>query len=388
MEKYKETTFIFTAFIALLLSSCGNARQTQDEADMPQEYSVLELGPQHVSIDTDFPATLQGEEVIEIRPRIEGYLEELYVDEGMTVKRGQRLFRISSPQYEQELRIAEAGIHTAQADVDAAEMAVRKTRPLVEKEIISEFELESAEYTLRSKKAVLAQANATVANARANVGYTIISSPSDGVIGTIPYKKGSLVSSTSTSPLTTLAAAKDVYAYFSMNEKQLLDFNRIFKGNTIQEKLKLLPPVTLVLADGTLYGHSGKLETASGLINTETGTVSFRATFPNPEAMLQSGGSASVRLPRDISNALVIPQSATYELQDKRMVFVVGADNKVSSSAITTIATNDGKYFVVSSGLSEGDNVVLTGLTTLSDSTAIQPVAANPQTVYSNLQKQ
>lgn len=388
MNYNKTLNLVQTVFVLFIVTSCGNKKQAQQQPDnKPQQHSVLEINPQQVSIYTDYPATLQAEEVIEIRPRVEGYLEELYVDEGATVKRGQKLFRISSPQYEQELRSAEAGIGTAKAEVDAAEMTVRKTRPLVEKGIISEFELESAEYTLKAKQAALAQAKATLANARANAAFSLITSPANGIIGTIPYKKGSLVSSTSTSALTTLAADKDVYAYFSMNEKQLLDFNRAFKGNSIQQKLRSLPAVQLVLADGSLYNQFGKIETASGLITTQTGSVNFRATFPNREILLQSGGSASVRLPRYLEEALLLPQSATYELQDKRMVYVVGNDNKVISKAITTLSTNDGKYFVVSSGLASGEKIVLNGLPSLKDSVTIQPVEVDPKQVLANLEK-
>lgn len=372
--------------LSLTILGCSQKKTAQQTVEV-QAYDVLELTPQQVSIHTDYPATLQGEEVIEIRPRIEGYLEELYVDEGARVTKGQRLFRISSPQYEQELRSAQAGIHTAQADVDAAEMTVRKTRPLVEKEIISEYELESAEYTLKAKKAALAQANATLANAQANLGYTIISSPANGVIGNIPNKKGSLVSSTSTNPLTTLAANKDIYAYFAFNEKQLLEFNRSFSGSTIQEKLAKLPPVQLILADGSLYDHTGAVQTASGLISTETGSVNFRATFPNTAYLLQSGGSATVRIPRQLDSALLVPQSATYELQDKRLVYTVGQDNKVFSKAITTTATNDGKYFIVETGLEQGDKVVLNGITGLRDSTVIEPHIVDAKSLFSNLGK-
>ncbi|WP_437921093.1 efflux RND transporter periplasmic adaptor subunit [Sphingobacterium sp. LRF_L2] len=367
-----------TSIFAITISACSQ-QPAQSTTSEEQQHEVLQIEPQVVHIYTDYPATLQGEEVVEIRPRVEGYLEELYIDEGARVQKGQRLFRISSPQYEQELRSAQASIQTAQADVDAAEMTVRKTRPLVEKEIISAYELESAQYTLKAKKAALAQANATLANAQANLGYTIITSPADGIVGTIPYKKGSLVSSTSTSPLTTLSANKDMYVYFSLNEKQLLDFNRRFTGNTIQEKLKNLPAVQLILADGSMYEKTGIIQTASGLITTETGSSNFRAIFPNEGALLQSGGSATIRIPRQLDSALVVPQSATYELQDKRMIYTVGNDNRVLSRSITATSTNDGQYFIVESGLTKGEKVVLNGITGLKDSVLIVPHSVDPK---------
>lgn len=373
-----------TGVVSVLLVTANGCSQSEgtSQTNKVQTYEVLEINPQQVTINTDYPATLQGQEVIEIRPRVEGYLEELFVDEGATVKKGQRLFRISSPQYEQELRSARAGIKTAQANVDAAQMTVNKTRPLVEKEIISEYELEAAEYTLASAKAELAQANATLANAEANLGFTIITSPADGVIGTLPYRRGSLVSSTSTDPLTTLSANKDMFAYFSLNEKQLLDFNRQFEGNTLQQKVSKLPAVELVLADGTVYDQTGTVQLASGIINTETGSASFRATFSNSGLLLQSGGSAMVRIPRSLDSALLVPQSATYEQQDKRLLYTVDDKNQVYSKAITTLATNDGQYFAVQTGLNKGEKIILSGFTGLRDSTTVDPKVVDPNTIY------
>ena len=381
----------FIAGISLLLlavfSSCKNKKTEPATNTQPQQYNVLQVQSQSISVFIDYPATLQGQEVVEIRPKIDGFLEQQFVDEGARIKKGQLLFRISSPEYEQALRSAAAGINTAQANVDAAQMNVSKTKPLVDKEIISKYELQSAQYTLEAQKAALTQAIATLANAKANVGYLSITSPSDGVIGTIAYKKGSLVSGTSTNPLTTLSSDKDVYAYFALNEKQVLEFNRNLKGTSTQEKIKNLPPVQLVLADGTVYNHEGKIQTESGLITTETGSVNIRAAFANPEVMLKSGGSALVRISRRIDTALVIPQSATTELQNKRLVYVLGDSNKVLSKAITTTSTNDGNYFIVTSGLAAGDKVVLNGGTNLKDSTTIQPVLADAQTVYSSLKQ-
>lgn len=359
---------IFSLFIA-----CKERKQDQDKKEKPPEYPVWTIQPQEITVYSSYPTSIQGRDVIEIRPRVEGYLEELYVDEGASVKKGQRLFRISSPQFEQEKIVALAAIQTAQADVDAADMMVRKTRPLVEKEIISAYELESAEYALKAKKAALAQARANLANAQANLGFTIISSPSDGVIGTIPYRKGSLVSTASTSPLTFLSSNRDMYAYFSMDEKQLLAFNRQFSGTTIQEKLKKLPQVELLLADGSAYQQGGKVETASGILSTETGSANFRAIFPNPEALLQSGASATLRIPRKVDQAIIIPQSCTFEVQDKRMLYVVTPDNRVKSKAVVAIPSNDGKSFIIEKGISRGDRIVLSGTANLKDSVLITP---------------
>src|SRR4030095_11229676 len=220
---------------------------------------------------------IQGQQNIEIRSKIDGYIENIYVDEGATVKKGQLLFRISAPQYEQEVRTALANVKIAQAEVDAAQMQVNKVRPLVEKDIISKYELESAQYTLQAREAAQAQAEATLANARTNLGYTSITSPANGVVGTIPYKIGSLVSSNTTQPLITVSNIGNIYAYLSVNEKEALNFSSITKGATIQERLATLPPVIIILATGSEHPYKGRIQTESGLINPETGSVTVRA---------------------------------------------------------------------------------------------------------------
>jgi membrane fusion protein (multidrug efflux system) len=226
-------------------------------ANEVKDYPVITITARATTLNTDYPATIQGQQNIEIRPKIDGYIETMYVDEGATVKKGQRLFKISAPQYEQEVRTAVANIKIAQAEVDAARMQVNKVRPLVEKDIISHFELESAQYTLEAKQAALAQARATFSNARTNLGYTSITSPVNGVVGTIPYKIGSLVSSNTTQPLTTVSNIGRIYAYFSINEKQALNFSKITKGATVEARLKTIPPVSLILSNGSEFPQKG-----------------------------------------------------------------------------------------------------------------------------------
>ena len=223
------------------------------------EYSVLEIAPRPTTLLLDFPATIEGQQNVEIRSKVDGYIEMIYVDEGAFVKKGQPLFRISAPQYEQEVRTAQADINIAQAEVNAAQMEVNKVRPLVEKNIISKYELESAQYSLQSSDAALAQARARLANARTNLGYTAIASPANGVIGTIPYKIGSLVIANTAQPLTTVSNIGNIYAYFSVNEKISLDFARSTKGATTKERIATLPPVTLVLANGSELSEKGKI---------------------------------------------------------------------------------------------------------------------------------
>lgn len=381
--------FAVVITISLVLFSCGNKQSAENVTAggnaVTPTYDVFKVISQPATIKTVYPATLQGEQNIEIRPKIDGYIEEIYVDEGATVKKGQLLFRISAPQYQQDVNTATAAISSAEADVNAAELQVKKTKPLVEKDIISKYELEAAEYTLQIRKAALAQAKANLANAKTNLGYTTVTSPVNGVIGTIPYKLGSLVSSTTAMPLTTVSNIGNVYAYFSLNEKQLLNFSREYQGNTLEAKLKQLPPVTLLLADGTEYPEKGKVETIAGLINTETGSASFRATFPNPVGLLRSGGSATLEIPVTVKDAIIVPQRSTYELQGKRFVYIVNDSNKVISAEIETMDAPAGQYFVVTSGLKAGDTVVYESTGTLIDSTTIKPEVLPENKVYSDM---
>ncbi|MEO8764131.1 MAG: efflux RND transporter periplasmic adaptor subunit [Ginsengibacter sp.] len=384
--------FFLHTFLVLLcfqLFSCGSDDSKNfPGGNMPaqvKDFKVLTLNPRGAKVNLDFPATIQGQQVIEIRPKIDGYVDAIYIQEGAAVKKGQLLFRISNPQYEQEVITASAMINSAEADVDAAKMQVAKVRPLVEKDIVSKYELESAQYALTAKEAALSQAKAALSNAHTNAGYTILRSPANGVIGTIPYKVGALINSTNTSPLTTLSNIEKVYAYYSLNEKQLLQYFSTLPGTSIQEKIKNILPATLLLADGGIYPQKGKIEMASGLISTETGTATFKAIYPNPLGILRSGASATVRVTTIFDTSLVIPQSATYELQDKRFIYTVGKDNKVASSAITAVPSDNGQYFIVTDGLKTGDVVVLEGLIGLRDSTQINPKQANVDSVYAKL---
>jgi membrane fusion protein (multidrug efflux system) len=378
---------LFAASVFLLIASCKNKsdKNSMTAADQPKDYTVLELSPRHVVLNTDFPASIQGQQNIEIRPKIDGYVEKIYVDEGSIVRKGQLLFTISAPQYEEDVRTAEAGILTAQADVSSAKMQVVKVKPLVDKNIISHYELESAQYTLQSKLAALAQAKATLSNARINLGYTHISSPVSGVVGSLPYKLGSLVSGTTTDPLTTVYNTGNVFAYFAVNEKQLLNFTRNSKGNTFEQKINNMPNVSLLLADGSKYAYEGKIETVNGLINSATGSANTRAVFSNPKGLIRSGNSATVRIPLTLDTAILVPQSATYELQDKRFVNVIDKGNKVKSTPIEIMQNTPGQFYVVQSGLNKGDKIVLEGAGTLKDGTAIKPKAADANSIYQDL---
>ncbi len=366
---------------SLLLASCGDGKKSSKAAGKPQTFSELTLEPRTATIYNDFPATIEGIEIVQLRPFVDGYLEKIYVPEGANVTKGQLLFQIKNPVYDEAVVTAKAAIKSAEADVNAAKMSVEKVRPLVEKDIVSKYELDAANYTLQSKEAALQQANAQLRNAETNVGYTTLRSPITGVMGSIPYKIGDLVSSTTSSSLASIARIDQVYAYFALTEKQLLGLSNRMQGATLQDKLDHLPAVSLVLADGSQYPQKGKLQTASGFITTGTGTISLKAQFSNPTELIRSGASTVVRIPRTIDTALLVPQSATYELQDKHFVYLVIADNKVISMPIEGRATNDGKFLVVSEGLHRGDKILTNGLN-LKDSTEVVPRAINADSLY------
>ncbi len=375
----------------LLLSACGGGNQQAGGAPAAggpppvQAFPVFKVSPRNATLNSDYPATLQGQQNIEIRPKIDGYIDHIYIDEGSAVKKGQVLFRISAPQYAQDVNNSAAAVSSAEADVNAAQLQVNKTKPLVEKDIISHYELESAQLTLQARKAALKQAKANLANSRTNLGYTTITSPVNGVVGTIPYKLGSLVNSNTAQPLTTVSNIGNIYAYFSLNEKQLLDFSRHYEGRTLEAKLSKLPPVSLLLSDGSNYPEKGRVETISGLINTQTGSASFRATFPNPMRLIRSGGSATVRIPQNLKDVIVIPQKATYELQGKRFVFVVDGSGKVKNTEIQIMDLATGQYYVVTNGLKAGDTVILEGTSNLQDGTAVKPDMQADGKVYQDL---
>ncbi|KGO84815.1 hemolysin D [Flavobacterium rivuli WB 3.3-2 = DSM 21788] len=384
---------IFTGAIAalILLSSCGKSKEETDAAATaaaaPKAYKTVEVQPMSATLNNDYPASIQGQQNIEIRPRVEGYIDKIFVDEGAVVKAGQPLFKISAPQYEQEVRTATASIKSAQADVSAARLAVNKVKPLVDKEIVSKYELESAQFNYEAAMATLAQANAALANAKTNLGYTTVTSPVNGVVGSIPFRLGSLVSSANAEPLTTVSSIGNVYAYFAFNEKQLLALTKDSTNVSLAAKIKEIPAVSLLLADGTEYGEKGKIETINGLINTATGSVNLRARFPNSKGIIRSGSSTKVRIPQDVKNKIIVPQSATFELQDKRFAAIVGKDGKTQNAVITINENAVGNYYVVESGLKAGDQIVIEGVANLKEGTQIKATPESAEKVYANLNK-
>lgn len=377
MEKMKKRKAI-GAFVkgaaysltALLAFSCGNSQQ----GGMPAlSLAVMTVEPTSQELDSAYPATIKGQQDIEIRARVSGYITKLCVDEGAVVHKGQPLFLIDAVPYQKAVQAAEAAVEVAKANVATTQLTVDSKTELHAQNIISDYDLQTAKNSLASAKAALAQAEAQLASARNDLSYTTITSPSDGVVGTIPFRVGSLVGTTTQEPLTVVSDINKMFVYFSMNEKQLLALTRQ-KDGSVNSMIGAMPEVQLQLADGTMYPAKGKIETLSGVIDLSTGAVQMRATFPNAQRLLRSGGTGTVLIPSVLDSALLIPQSATYEVQDKKFVYVLGDSSKVKNTEITVFPLDNGKQYVVTSGLKPGEQVVVEGVATLRDGMPIQPI--------------
>lgn len=377
MEKMKKRKAI-GAFVkgaaysltALLAFSCGNSQQ----GGMPAlSLAVMTVEPTSQELNSAYPATIKGQQDIEIRARVSGYITKLCVDEGAVVHKGQPLFLIDAVPYQKAVQAAEAAVEVAKANVATTQLTVDSKTELHAQNIISDYDLQTAKNSLASAKAALAQAEAQLASARNDLSYTTITSPSDGVVGTIPFREGSLVGTTTQEPLTVVSDINKMFVYFSMNEKQLLALTRQ-KDGSVNSMIGAMPEVQLQLADGTMYPAKGKIETLSGVIDLSTGAVQMRATFPNAQRLLRSGGTGTVLIPSVLDSALLIPQSVTYEVQDKKFVYVLGDSSKVKNTEITVFPLDNGKQYVVTSGLKPGEQVVVEGVATLRDGMPIQPI--------------
>lgn len=360
---------IWGIFIGLGFCSCGNRNQQGGGGQPPQEYPTTVVTTQEVTLASVYPAVIRGQEDIEIRPRIDGFIDAIYIDEGSVVRKGQALFKINSPQAEQGYAAAQAALNSAEANLNTAKLDVERMRPLADKKIISNVQLQSYENRYAASQAAYAQAQATLSQAQATLGWVTVTSPVDGVAGSIPFRQGSLVNSTNI--LTTIANTNNVFAYFTLNEKELIEFLNSYEGTTQAEKIRNMPPVTLTLADGTVYPENGKIETIAGLVNTTTGSTNFRAEFPNRSGMLRSGTSGKISVPRILENTIMIPQKATFAQQDKTLVYKVQADSVVQT-LISILPTPDGHHYAVTEGLSDGDRIVTDGVATLSNGKKIR----------------
>ncbi len=328
---------------------------------------------------TLFPATIQGKINNDVRAKIQGYIQEVYVHEGQVVSKGQPLFKLEANNLAETASAAKSGIAVAQANVNVAQVEVDKLIPLVQKNIISNVQLETAKANLASAKSMLAQAKANFGSASANVDYSVVRAPISGIVGQLPLKKGSLVGPTDQMALTTIADISSVYAYFSMNEKEYFQFLNEAPGASLGEKIKNLPQVELELADGSIYSEKGKIETVSGQIDAATGTVQFRVAFTNPNKLLSNGNSGTIRLPKKYTNVLVVPEVASYEQQGKINVYKVVKDTAVSTVVDVTARVDN--MIIVKQGIKEGDVIVVSGVGSLRNKTAIKPKQVNFDTI-------
>lgn len=364
-----KSRLVLLACCLALFSSCGQGNKGTGSAP---EIAVMEVNTTTANLTNSYPATIKGKQDVEIRPMVSGFITKLHVDEGAVVRKGQVLFTIDPVQYQAAVQTAKAAVETAKAALSTQQLTVDNKRQLNQKNIVSDYDLKMAENQLAQTRAQLAQAEAQLINAQNNLSYTEVTSPSDGVVGIIPYRVGSLVSASIATPLTTVADISEMYAYFSMTERQLLELVR--EGGTIKEILDKMPDVQLQLIDGTMYADSGRVETISGVIDQTTGSVNMRALFPNKRNILRSGGTGNVVFPNPLHDVIMIPQSATTEIQDKKFVFTLQPDNTLKNTEIKVFTLDDGKYYYVTEGLKKGDKIAIEGVQSLKDGEAITPI--------------
>ena len=357
---------VLCAGALLLFNACGGS-QGMKMGD--NEFTVETVSSTSSQQTTQYPATIKGMQDIEIRPQVSGFIVKLCVDEGATVRKGQALFQIDPTQYAAAANQAKANVASAEANLHTMELTAQNKKTLYDKKVISQFDYQTALNNLETAKATLAQAKASLVAAQQNLGFCTVTSPSDGVVGTFPYRVGSLVSASIAEPLTTVSEIGDMYVYFSMTENQVLSLIR--ENGTLEEAMKQMPEVELRLSDGLMYAHKGKIDAMSGTIDTGTGSVSLRATFPNPERMLRNGGSGTVVFPYQMDNVLVVPQEATYEIQDKIFVYRV-TDGKATSTPVTVFPVDNGKEYIIEQGLKAGDVIVAEGAGLLQEGTLIE----------------
>ena len=362
---------IYTAAYALFLLCCITAGcKKAPQMTGGNQYNLYTISPTDRTIESNYSATIRGRQDIEIYPQVSGTLTKLCVQEGERVKQGQTLFIIDQVPYIAALQTADANVEAAEASYATAELTYKSRQELYKENVISEFDLTTAKNSMLSAKAQLAQAKAQQLNAKNNLSYTVVKSPSDGVAGTLPYRVGALVGPSIPQPLTTISDNSDMYVYFSMTENQLLSLLRQY--GTKEAALKQMPAIKLQLNDGSLYGESGKIETISGVIDMNTGTVSLRAVFPNKQGLLHSGGVGNVIIPVTHKECLVIPQAATFEIQDKVYAYKV-VDGKAKSVIIEVTRVNGGQEYIVENGLQAGDVIVAEGAGILREGTEVTP---------------
>ncbi|RYY31142.1 MAG: efflux RND transporter periplasmic adaptor subunit [Chitinophagaceae bacterium] len=362
-------TSIAFAFL-LMLASCSEPAPPSPTAPPAAEVITINAAP--ATTGHDYTASLQGKVDIEIRPQVDGFLDKVYVDEGAFVKAGQPLFKINDQPYREQLNNAVASLKAAEAALTNTQLEIEKLTPLVENKIVSDYQLKVAKAANKAAAANVEQAKAVVGSAKIRLSYTNVSAPVSGYIGRLPRKQGSLVSPTDPEPLTSLSDVHEVHAYFSLSETDFINFKSQYAGNTLNEKLKNLPPVSLVLPDQSVYPVPGKIDMVDGRFDKTTGAITLRAVFPNTNNLLRSGNTGKIRLQQEHLNAILVPQAATMEVQDKIYVYAVGDSNKVNKQPVQVMGKS-GTDYIIREGVKNGDRIVISGLDRLSDNLVIAP---------------
>lgn len=358
--------FLYTEIGCLLLAtSCSNTPHT---AEMGR-YNTMTMTAESRTLNQNYTAVITGRQCVEIRPQVSGTITEVCIEEGAKVTKGQTLFIIDQVPYKAALQTAVANVKSAEAAVATARMTASSKEELFNEHVVSAFDLQTARNQLLEAEAALEQAQAAEISARNDLSYTEVKSPVNGVASMIPYRVGALVDASITTPLATVSDDGEMYVYFSMTENQVLSLIR--ENGTLEEAMKQMPEVELQLSDGLMYAHKGKIDAMSGTIDTGTGSVSLRATFPNPERMLRNGGSGTVVFPYQMDNVLVVPKEATYEIQDKIFVYRV-TDGKATSTPVTVFPVDNGKEYIIEQGLKAGDVIVAEGAGLLQEGTLIE----------------
>ena len=362
------------AAATMLLASCGGGGGRPSFGD--NEYPVVTVGTSSTTMQTTYPATIKGVQDVQISPKVGGFITRIHVKEGQTVGAGQTLFEIDNVTYQAQVRQAQASVNTAQAACNTAKLSFENSQKLYENKVIGDFELQSATNQYEQAKAGLAQAQAALASAKEALSFCYVKSPAAGVVGTLPFKVGALVSAANV--LTTVSNNSSMEVYFSLTEKDALAMT--------SSSLSEMPNVQLQLADGSVYNHEGKVTKMSGVIDAATGSVQVIALFPNPEKMLKSGGSGAIIIPRSNTSAIIIPQGCVSEVQNKKFVYTLEKDNKVKYTEIKVDPQNDGNNYIVTEGLKVGDKYVTNGITKLNDGMEVVPIT--PEKYQQKIQEQ
>jgi len=364
----RKNKFLMFAAATLLLASCGGGGGRPTFGD--NEYPVVTVGTSSTTMQSTYPATIKGVQDVEIHPKVQGFITQINVKEGQTVAAGQVLFVLDNVTYQAQVRQAQASVNTATASCNTAKLNFENSQKLHQNGVIGDFELQSATNQFEQAKAGLAQAQAALASAKEMLSFCYVKSPAAGVVGSLPFKVGTLVSAGNT--LTTVSNISSMEVYFSMTEKDVLEMGKNAGG--LAGAIKDMPAVKLKLADGNVYGLEGTVTKMSGVIDPATGSVQMIAVFQNPEKLLKSGGSGTIVIPHSNSSAIVIPQGAVSEVQNKKFVYTVDKDNKAKYTEIKVDPQNDGINYIVTEGLKPGDKYITNGITKLSDGMEIVPI--------------